>query len=932
MHVAKGLTVAIFIVVLAVACAPVAAQTFSLTVVGSGGYVTQSGNGYYSAGAMVTISATPDPGYTFWKWIDVSGNLFSSDRNCTFYMPAHNLALTAVFVQNGVWVNATGNPGVGGSVTGPGVYSVGSSCTLTAVSTPPYGFVRWTSDQAGNNTVSTANPYTFTVTGETTLYAQFQPTPYLLTYSACSGGTASGPTGMIPTGTPVTLNAVPSPGYWFDGWRKDGCDGTVVSRNVSYTFNMPATNYDVHASFAPTELVENFENRATGGSSFDSLDKNDDAGPNQDANGNGNPWWGSVPPNGRVNSGMAHSGSNSLWGTAGDCRDFCNIQARCGGGSPIMGGAYLDWWFYDPLGPTGTTTNFCSDFTALSYYSGVSTDLDYTGQTPSALQNPTQQLAVGMSTDFTIGYDPTRYQVRIVGDPSGYHDGWFNVGVTRSIGWHHARVLLGPRKIMTGTCDVTFFLDDMVVPALPTRDSVTATGFNIIEVNTMTPLAGTAGSLNGAVYSKYFHFSGIDDLSFSFVPVAPASSAPSNISTDSITWNWTSNPPYGDGFRFYNSSSLGDLVGNVPAAAANFTETGLDANVSYTRWIEAYADRYAGAMASARIQLPTVCTLTLPPVYGTSGNGAVRCNNGSGSTTTRYSLSTTTTFIAVNGFGTGPAKVSKYQYFWNTSAGDPASWAGASEWTRSSLSIRPTADGSYYLHLRGCNLDGVANPTALTLGPYIYATATPIAKISDAWPYDDGVLLTLTSKPVTAAYAGNSFWIEESNRSAGMRVAWTGTTGALQDHLVTVTGYLDSTQKPRTLVATAVQDLGAASPKVAPVATVLRDLGGTGFNSKTPSIAGGIGLYNNGLLVRVAGHVTFADSTTDPNNKFFCIDDGSTLAVTNGHPGVKVKCGTYAVPTTGVVSVTGVVSMESTANGYVPILIIRGAGDIVPVP
>ncbi len=933
MRIARGLIVAVLIVVLAGLCVPAGAQAYYwLTLGGSaGGSVSQSGTGFYTAGEVVTASASPDGGYTFWEWRDEAGNSVSTDRYYTFYMPAANVTLNAVFVQNGVWVHAAVDPAAGGSAGGAGVYTAGTTCRLTAAPALGYAFVRWTTDQAGSNPVTTANPYSFTVASTTSLYAQFESALYTLTRSSCGGGTVSGPSGPIQTGTQVTLTATPDPGYWFAGWATNSCGGTVVSLNKTYTFNMPPSSYDVHATFKTAELVETFETRDTGGASFDSLDSNDAVGPNQAANGGGNPWWGYLPPNGRINPYLAHSGSNAMWGTAGTCRDFCNIQTRCGGGGPIEGDIYLDWWFYDPLGSGGNSTNFCNDFMALSYYSGVSADMDYAGQTPAQIGALIQQLAVGMSGDYTIGYDPTRYQVRIVGDPSGYHDGWFNTSVVRSVGWHHARILVGPRRSPSNTNDITFYVDSMDTPVFSPRDSVTTVGFNIIEINTIMPKSGTCGSPDGCQYSKYLHFSAVDDISLSSIPSAPTAGVASDVTTNSITWNWTAHAPYGDGFKFWNSSSLGDLIGAVNASATSFTETGLEANVRYMRWMGAYADRYAGMLESARATLPVTCTLTLPPVYGASGTGAIRCNNGPGSTTARYTLGTTMTFLAVSGFGTGPGKVGKYIYFWDNSPDEPAGWTGASEWTSSALRKTPGVDGWYYLHLRGCNLDGVVDPVTLNLGPYIYETATPIARISDAWPYDDNVSLTLTGKPVTAAFSADSFWIEEPDRSAGMRVSYALTSSLWLDHLVTVTGSLDSTQKPRTLVATSVQDLGAASPKIAPLGMTLREVGGSDFNAKTSSITGGAGLYNTGLLVSVAGQVSFADNS-DPNNRFFYINDGSALALAGLHPGVKVKCGTSAAPTSGMVSVTGVISMESATGGYAPVLIIRGAGDIVPVP
>jgi len=382
----------------------------------------------------------------------------------------------------------------------------------------------------------------------------------------------------------------------------------------------------------------------------------------------------------------------------------------------------------------------------------------------------------------------------------------------------------------------------------------------------------------------------------------------------------------------WDAASGGVMKGSAGAGILAYPESGLDANTLYSRWVEAVDPQYAGDMLSARTALPTTCTLAVAPVYGASGAGAIGCNNGAGSSSIRYPTGTSTVFAAVNGFGSGPLKASKYIYFWNTTPGEPTNWTGASQWTAGSLTVTADAGGSYYLHLRACNQDGVANPNTLTLGPYVYETATPVATISDAWGCADGVLITLTGKPVTAAFAGDSFWIEEPNRSAGMKVAYGSTSAAWQDRLVTVTGVLDSTQKPRTLVASLVQDLGPAPQPITPLAMALRGVGGADFNAGTPGITAGVGLYNVGLLAKVAGNVSFADNTTDPNNKYFFIDDGSSLPIYGGHPGIKVKCGAATAPTSGMVSVTGVVSMESTPGGYVPVLVIRQAADIVPVP
>ncbi len=69
-----------------------------------------------------------------------------------------------------VSVSATVDPVGAGNVTGTGNYVPGTTATLTATANEGYVFNNWS---IGGATVSTDNPYTFTVTGATALVAQF---------------------------------------------------------------------------------------------------------------------------------------------------------------------------------------------------------------------------------------------------------------------------------------------------------------------------------------------------------------------------------------------------------------------------------------------------------------------------------------------------------------------------------------------------------------------------------------------------------------------------------------------------------------------------------------------------------------------------------------------------------------------------------------
>lgn len=69
-----------------------------------------------------------------------------------------------------VYATALGN---GGSVSGGGSFAPGASVTLTATPASGYRFVRWVKNGT-SETVSTNNPYTFNVQGQTDLVAIFE--------------------------------------------------------------------------------------------------------------------------------------------------------------------------------------------------------------------------------------------------------------------------------------------------------------------------------------------------------------------------------------------------------------------------------------------------------------------------------------------------------------------------------------------------------------------------------------------------------------------------------------------------------------------------------------------------------------------------------------------------------------------------------------
>ncbi len=73
---------------------------YTLTVTGANGTVT--GGGSYTSGQEVSITATPDNGYSFNGWISSNGGTFANESSAstTFTMPGNATTVTAGFISN----------------------------------------------------------------------------------------------------------------------------------------------------------------------------------------------------------------------------------------------------------------------------------------------------------------------------------------------------------------------------------------------------------------------------------------------------------------------------------------------------------------------------------------------------------------------------------------------------------------------------------------------------------------------------------------------------------------------------------------------------------------------------------------------------------------------------------------------------------------
>ena len=233
-------------------------QNYTVTVSANptnGGNVT--GGGTYQEGQSCTVTATSNDGYTFTNWTE-NGNVVSLNRTYTFTVTG-NRDLVANFqaMPQNYTINVSANPMLGGTVTGGGTYTQGQTCTVTATANTIFTFTNWTEN---GNVVSTNASYTFTVTGNRNLVAQFVQQQFTITVTAdpIDGGTVIGG-GTYTNGQVCTLEATPNDGYIFLNWTKNG---TQVSTTNPYTFTVTESgsyvaHFEEFICEAPTNVTAN---------------------------------------------------------------------------------------------------------------------------------------------------------------------------------------------------------------------------------------------------------------------------------------------------------------------------------------------------------------------------------------------------------------------------------------------------------------------------------------------------------------------------------------------------------------------------------------------------------------------------------------------------------------------------------------------------
>ena len=216
---------------------------------------TTTGTGVFNSGASVTVKAVPAVGYSFTNWTDGAA-VASTDANYTFTISSNKTLVAHYAVAAAKYTLAlSSNPLLGGTTSGAGSFNSGASVTATAVKNLGYTFTNW---KEGANIVSTNAIYTFPISGNRTLVANFTLVPvnnFTLDVTAANGTVLANPD--QPTylqGASVVLTATPDPGFTFTSWGGDA-NGSVNPLTVVMNANKNITaNFTMIPSVGPAPI------------------------------------------------------------------------------------------------------------------------------------------------------------------------------------------------------------------------------------------------------------------------------------------------------------------------------------------------------------------------------------------------------------------------------------------------------------------------------------------------------------------------------------------------------------------------------------------------------------------------------------------------------------------------------------------------------
>ncbi len=211
---------------------------------------TAGGAGSYPSNSTCALIASANPGWGFQKWTENDAQV-SASANYTFTVRT-NRALVANFVP--AFTVTTGvSPGYGGTASGSGTFNSNSVVMVTATPITGFKFANWTES---GTLVSTSANFSFNLTADRNLVANFAPAGVSATFDFDTGTPPVGPgQGMPATQTKngVTATFSTLAGGWslqntFYYWVPHVFSGNFLypstwGSTMAVEFSQPVTNF-----------------------------------------------------------------------------------------------------------------------------------------------------------------------------------------------------------------------------------------------------------------------------------------------------------------------------------------------------------------------------------------------------------------------------------------------------------------------------------------------------------------------------------------------------------------------------------------------------------------------------------------------------------------------------------------------------------------
>lgn len=194
------------------------------TVVDSVGGCTTDGQGSYTPGSKVTLTATPAPDYRFDHWEGSSLTGGTSASNPLVFTVTGECGLRAMFVRTTILTLQT-EPANAGDLTGEGIHDLGAQVNITATPKTGYRFLRWDGGPVQSLTSSSTSVL---LDQPMTLIAVFEM-PYWLEVRAATGGSAGG-SGNYVRDSMATITAEALPGFQFLWWQGEGIENPGIAQ------------------------------------------------------------------------------------------------------------------------------------------------------------------------------------------------------------------------------------------------------------------------------------------------------------------------------------------------------------------------------------------------------------------------------------------------------------------------------------------------------------------------------------------------------------------------------------------------------------------------------------------------------------------------------------------------------------------------------